>query len=97
MYESYRSVCVPFGQKAGMVMLKTALRVVTLVLCVIVGLWAVGHGIALVTMFRASSHEDMLQYLLEVSVSIAGGVCVLSVAVEQLDCWRTHHKDGGLI
>jgi hypothetical protein len=39
----------------------------------------------------------MLQYLLEVSVSIAGGVCVLSVAVEQLICWRTHHKDGGLI
>lgn len=88
---------MPFGQKVGMAMLKTALRVVTLVLCAIVGLWAVGHGIALVAMFRASSHEDMLQYLLEVSVSIAGGVCVLSVAVEQLYCWRTHHKDGGLI
>lgn len=78
-------------------MLKSALRVVTLILCAIIGLWAVGHGIALVIMLRAPSHEDMLQYLLEVSVSIAGGICVLSVAVEQLYCWRTHHKDGGLI
>jgi hypothetical protein len=32
------------------------------------------------------SHEEMLQYLVEVSVSIAGGICVLSVAVEQLNC-----------
>lgn len=78
-------------------MLKTALRVVTLVLCAIIGLWAVGHGVALAVMLQAPSHEDMLQYLLEVSVSIAGGICVLSVAVEQLDCWRTHRKDGGLI
>jgi uncharacterized membrane protein len=78
-------------------MLKTALRVVTLVLCAIIGLWAVAHGFALVITAKAPSHEDMLQYLLEVSVSIAGGVCVLSVAVEQLICWRTHRKDGGLI
>ncbi len=78
-------------------MAKTVLRVITLVLCAIVGLWAVGHGIALIAIFRAPSREDMLQYLLEVSVSIAGGICVLSVAVEQLYCWRTHHKDGGLI
>ena len=78
-------------------MLKTALRVVTLMLCAIIGLWAVGHGFALAAMATAPSHQDMLQYLLEVSISIAGGVCVLSVAVEQLICWRTHHKDGGLI
>ena len=78
-------------------MFKTALRVVTLALCAIIGLWAVGHGFALAATVSAPSHEDMLQYLLEVSVSIAGGVCVLSVAVEQLNCWRTHHKDGGLI
>ena len=80
-----------------MTMLKTILRVATLFLCGIIGLWAVGHGIALVAMLQAPSHEDMLQFMLEVSVSIAGGVCVLSVAVEQLICWRTHHKDGGLI
>ena len=78
-------------------MFKTAVRVVTLVLCGIIGLWAVGHGFALAASVWALSHQDMLQYLLEVSVSIAGGVCVLSVAVEQLICWRTHHKDGGLI
>jgi len=78
-------------------MYKTALRVVTLVLCAIIGFWAVVHGFALAATFRAPSHEDMLHYLLEVSVSIAGGVCVLSVAVEQLICWRTHRKDGGLI
>jgi len=78
-------------------MLKTALRVVTLVLCAIIGLWAVGHGFALAATANAPTHEEMLQYLLEVSVSIAGGVCVLSVAVQQLYCWRTHHKNGGLI
>jgi len=78
-------------------MFKTALRVVTLGLCAVIGFWAVVHGIALAATVRASSHEYMLQYLLEVSVSIAGGVCVLSVAVEQLICWRTHHKDDGLI
>jgi hypothetical protein len=78
-------------------MIKTALRVISLALCAIVGLWAVGHGFALAKTASALSHDDMLQYLLEVSVSIAGGVCVLSVAVQQLNCWRTHRKDGGLI
>jgi len=78
-------------------MFKTVLRVFSLVLCAIVGLWAVGHGFALAATASAPSHEDMLQYLFEVSVSIAGGVCVLSVAAQQLLCWRTHRKDGGLI
>lgn len=78
-------------------MFKTALRVATLVLCAIIGLWAVGHGFALAASVHVVTREEMLQYLVEVSVSIAGGICVLSVAVEQLNCWRTHHKDGGLI
>jgi uncharacterized membrane protein YbhN (UPF0104 family) len=78
-------------------MLKTAFRIVTLVLCAIIGLWAVGHGIALAAFATIHSHEDMLQYLLEVSISITGGVCVLSVAAQQLYCWRTHRKSGGLI
>jgi hypothetical protein len=69
----------------------------TLALCAIIGLWAVIHGFALAAMASAPTPEDMLHYLLEVSVSIAGGVCVLAVAVEQLICWRTHHRDGGLI
>lgn len=80
-----------------MPMFKTALRVATLLLCAVIGLWAVGHGFALAATATALSHEGMLQYLLEVSVSIAGGVCVLSVAVQQLNCWRTHRKDEGLI
>ena len=77
-------------------MIRTALRVATLVLCFIIGLWAIAHGFALAATVRTPTHEDMLQYLLEVSVSIAGGVCVLTVAAKQLYCWRTHHKDGGL-
>ena len=97
VYESWQSIPVAFGQKVWMAMVRTAVRVITLLLCAIVGLWAVGHGIALAAMARAQSHEDMLQYLLEVSVSIAGGICVLSVAIEQLQCWRTRRKDGGLI
>lgn len=86
-----------FGRKSEVEMLKAALRVVTLALCAIIGLWAIGHGFALVARAHAASQEAMLQYLLEVSVSIAGGVCVLSVAARQLYCWRTHHKDGGLL
>ncbi|MGO8787301.1 MAG: hypothetical protein ACLQVL_07955 [Terriglobia bacterium] len=78
-------------------MFKTILRVVSLALCAIIGLWAVAHGFALAATASAPSHEDMLQYLFEVSVSIAGGICVLSVAAQQLYCWRTHRKDGGLI
>lgn len=78
-------------------MFKSSLRVVSLALCAIIGLWAVGHGITMAVMAKAPSHEYMLEYLFEVSVSIAGGVCVLSVAVQQLNCWRNHRKDGGLI
>jgi hypothetical protein len=78
-------------------MVRTLFRVITLVLCAIIGLWAVGHGFVLAAKVSALRHEDILQYLLEVSVSIGGGVCVLSVAVEQLHCWRTHGKGGELI
>ena len=76
---------------------KAILRVIILALCAVIGLWAVGHGIAMAASFHAFPHLDTLQYLLEVSVSITGGLAVLSVAVEQLYCWRTHRKDGGLI
>ena len=78
-------------------MLKTALRVATLVLCGVIGLWAVGHGFTLAARVSAATHEGVLQSLAEISISIAGGICVLSVAAEQLSCWRTHHRDGGLI
>ena len=78
-------------------MAKTVLRVIVLALCAVIGLWAVAHGVALAALFRQSPFDDRLQYLLEVSVSITGGISVLSVAVEQLYCWRTHRKDGGLL
>jgi len=79
--------------------MKTALRVVALIFTALMGLWALGHGIGLVAALHAlpGGHEDFQRHLIEGGVSIAGGVCVLSVAVERLYCWRTHRKDGGLI
>ena len=79
--------------------MKTVLRVLALVLSAIVGLWVLGHGIALAVSIRhlVGSGQDILDELIESSVSIAGGICVLSVAVEQLNCWRTHRKEDSLI
>jgi uncharacterized membrane protein YbhN (UPF0104 family) len=79
--------------------MKTALRVVALGLTAVIGLWAVGHGIALAVAIQtlAREHADIVRELAEVSVSIAGGICVLSVAVEQLYCWRTHRKQDSLL
>lgn len=79
--------------------MKTGLRVVALVLTALIGLWAIGHGIALAVALRTlpGGHEDILRHLIEGSISLAGGVCVLSVAAQQLYCWRTHRKDGGLL
>jgi len=45
----------------------------------------------------AAERGQTLRHLLEGSILIAGGVCVLSVAVQQLYCWRTHRKGGGLL
>ena len=79
--------------------MKTALRVAALVLTAIIGLWALGHGIALAVAVRINpeEHENMLRYLVEGSVFIAGGVSVLSLAIQQLYCWRTHGKGSGLL
>ena len=79
--------------------MKTGLRVVALILSAVVGLWAVGRGIALAVAVRsvAGEHAPIMSDLLEVGISIAGGICVLSVAVEQLNCWRTHRKEDSLI
>ncbi len=77
----------------------TALRIVALVLTAVIGLWALGHGVALAVAIRAhpGEHEDMLRHLVEGSISIAGGISVLSLSVQQLYCWRAHRKDGGLL
>lgn len=79
--------------------MKTGLRVGALLLAALMGLWAVGHGITLAVAVRTlpRGDEEILQHLIEGSVFLAGGICVISVAVQQLYCWRTHRKDGGLI
>jgi len=79
--------------------MKTALRVAALVLTAIIGLWALGHGIALAVAVRMNpeEHSNILRYLLEGSVFIAGGVSVLSLAIQQLYCWRTHRRGSGLL
>jgi uncharacterized membrane protein HdeD (DUF308 family) len=79
--------------------MKTALRIIALVLAAFVGLWVLVHGIVLAVTIHGLVQEnrDFVSDLVECSVSIAGGICVLSVAVEQLNCWRTHRKDDSLI
>ena len=81
---------------SGMIM-KNALRLSILILSTFVGLWAVGRGISLVVKVRVPGLEDIWAHLLGGSVFIAGGVCVLSVAIAQLVCWRTHRRDGSLL
>lgn len=79
--------------------MKTALRVVALFLSALIGLWVFGHGIALVVTIHhlAGENRDTFNDLIESGVSIAGGICVLSVAVEQINCWRTHRKEDSLL
>ncbi len=79
--------------------MKTTLRVLALVLSALIGLWALGRGIGLAAAIRlpAGEHPDIVRQVLEASISIAGGICVLSVAVQQIYCWRTHRKNGGLL
>jgi len=77
--------------------MNTALRFIILIVCALVGLWTLGHGIALVVLTRSPGHPDILRHLVEGSILIAGGLCVLSVALEQFDCWRTHRKDDSLL
>lgn len=79
--------------------MKTGLRVTALVLAGFVGLWVLGHGIVLAAQIHGllRENQELIEELVESSVSIAGGICVLSVAVEQLYCWRTHRKEDSLI
>jgi ABC-type uncharacterized transport system permease subunit len=72
---------------------KTALRIIALVLAAFVGLWVLIHGIVLAAQIHGLVRENE-DFMAE---SIAWGICVLSVAVEQLYCWRTHRKEDSLI
>jgi hypothetical protein len=78
---------------------KKVWQTVALLLAAIIGLWSLGHGIGLAVAMRAmpGEHTEIFLQLVEASVAIAGGVCVLSVTVRQYYCWRTHGKDGGLV
>jgi len=38
-----------------------------------------------------------MRHLIEGSISIAGGVCVMAVAYNQLECLRSHRKSGNLL
>jgi hypothetical protein len=77
--------------------MKTALRLAILFISALAGLWILGHGIALVVVIRTPGHPDVLHLLVEGSIRMAAGICVLSVALEQFDCWRTHRRDDSLL
>jgi hypothetical protein len=77
--------------------MKTVLRVVILVLCALTGLVVAGHGVAQAVLIHTPGREDVMRHLIEGSISIAGGVCVVAVAVDQLECLRTHHRSGNIL
>ena len=77
--------------------MKTVLRVGILVLCALTGLVVTGHGIAEAVLIHAPGHGDIMRHLVEGSISIAGGACVVAVAIDQLECLRTHRKHGDLL
>jgi hypothetical protein len=77
--------------------MKTILHIVILVLSTLTGLAVTAHGIAEAVLIHTPGHEDILRHLIGGSISIAGGACVLAVAIEQIECLRTHRKSGGLL
>ena len=77
--------------------MKTALRVAILVLCVLTGLVVAGHGIAEAVLIHTPGRDDVMRHLIEGSISIAGGACVMAVAYDQLECLRTHRKSGNIL
>ncbi len=77
--------------------MKDFLRVVILVLCVLTGLVVTVHGIVEAVLVHTPGYADVMRHLVEGSVSIAGGACVLAVAIDQLECLRTHRKSGNIL
>ena len=77
--------------------MKTVLRVAILVLCAVTGLVVTGHGIAEAVLIHTLGQEDTMRHLLQGSISIAGGACVVAVAIDQLECIRTHRKSGDIL
>jgi hypothetical protein len=77
--------------------MKTVLWVAILVLCAFTGLVVTGHGIAEAVLIHTSGHGDIMRHLIEGSISIAGGACVVAVAIDQLERLRAHRKSGDLL
>ncbi len=77
--------------------MKTVWRVAILVLCVLTGLVVTGHGVAQAVLIHTPGGADVMRHLIEGSISIAGGVCVMAVAYDQLECLRTHRKSGNIL
>ena len=77
--------------------MKTVLRVVILVLCALTGLVVTAYGIGEAVSIHTPGHPDFMRHLIGGSISIAGGVCVMAVAIDQLECLRTHRKSGNIL
>jgi hypothetical protein len=77
--------------------MKTVWRAAILVLCVLTGLVVTGHGVAQAVLIHTPGGTDVMRHLVEGSISIAGGACVMAVAYDQLECLRTHRKSGKIL
>lgn len=79
--------------------MKSALRGTVLVLAALLGFLAVIHGVVEIAALRyhPSENPDFNRHLIVGGIALAGGVCVLSLAAQQLWCWHTHKKSGGLL
>jgi len=77
--------------------MKTVLRMAVLVLCGLTGLVVTAHGIVQAVLIHTPGHSDVMRHLIEGSISIAGGLCVVAVAVDQLECLRTHRRSGSIL
>jgi hypothetical protein len=77
--------------------MKTVLRVAVLLLCALTGVVVTAHGIMEVVLVRAPGHPDIMRHLVEGSISIAAGACVMAVAIDRLECLRSHRNGGGFL
>jgi hypothetical protein len=77
--------------------MKMVLRVAVLLLCALTGVVVTGHGIMEVVLVRAPGHADIMRHLVEGSISIAAGACVVAVAIDRLECLRSHRNGGGFL
>jgi len=77
--------------------MKSFMRMAILGLCGLTGLAVTGHGIVQAVLIHTPGGLDVMRHLIEGSISIAGGVCVVAVAIDQLECLRTHHQSRNLL